>query len=59
MYKESLAARWDVESKDQTHIEEDKTVAKIDVGMVSVPFVELEHDESSSSSDEDFGLGND
>ena len=58
-YKESPATRWDVEPEDPAQIDEDDDVAKANVGLVGVPLEDqdLTHEESSSSSDEDFGLG--
>ena len=60
-YKESPTARWDVEPEDPTQIDENDNAPKADVGLVGVPFEDqdLTHEESSSSSDEDFDIGDD
>ena len=59
-YKESPAARWDVEPEDPAQIDEDAD-AEANVGLVGVPLEDqdLTQEESSSSSDEDFGIGDD
>jgi hypothetical protein len=60
-YKESPAARWDVDPEDPAQIDEDDDAAEANVGLVGVPLEDedLTHEESSSSSDEDFGIGDD
>ena len=59
-YKESPAARWDVEPEDPAQIDKDAN-AEANVGLVGVPLKDqdLTHEESSSSNDEDFGIGDD
>jgi hypothetical protein len=51
LYKESLATRWDVNPKEPAQIDED--VSASNAGLVGVTLTDLDHEDSSSSSDED------
>ena len=59
-YKESPATRWDVELEYLVQIDKDVD-AEANVGLVGVLLEDqdLTHEESSSSSDEDFNIGDD
>ncbi|XP_059072621.1 uncharacterized protein LOC131873636 [Cryptomeria japonica] len=53
MYKESPAARWDVEPEEPSQIDEDDPTTS-DAGLVGVSLRDLDPQESSSSSEEEF-----
>jgi hypothetical protein len=50
VYKESPAARWDVEPEEPSQIDED---ADTDAGLVGIPLAALTLEEADSSEDED------
>lgn len=50
MYKESPAARWDVEPEEPSQLDEDADTS--DAGLVGIPLADLTIEETKSSEDE-------